>query len=508
MKKYLLITLLMITVFSTVMISCSDDFIDRPVEYSIDSENYFNSKSDYDSALIAAYDMLQSTFINVLMGEIASDNTFAGGNSPTDVPGYQQIDQMTHSPVNANLKQLWDWMFAGVQRANYILEFKDKTDFQGKNQIIAEARFLRAYYHFELVKWFGGIPIKGDVRFTPGDEKSIPRSSIAEVYTSIQNDLIYASANLSPIASQKGRATSGAALALLGKAYLYDKKYDLAAATFDKLIATGNYRLVTTANLTPQQISSGLTPFGSIFEDAGENGPESVFEVQYTDVEGASYGALQASEGNVAVGFAGPFGYVGPTFADGNNFNLPTPKIVSAFEAGDSRKAVTILDMVAWIAQNPGTSYTKQNQDTGFFNRKYIPRTRRPEAAGDVKLTSPNNYRAIRYADVLLMAAEAHNKTTAVNDALARRYLNEVRARAFGDNDHNITASGAALADFIQAERRVELAGEGFRFFDLVRTGKALQEIPNFKANRNELFPIPIEEIQFAAGNWTQNPGY
>lgn len=498
----------MIAIFSTVTISCSDDFVSRPVQYSIDSENYFNSKTDYDNALIGAYDLLHSTFINVLMGEIASDNTFAGGNSPTDVIGYQQIDQMTHSPVNSNLKQLWDWMFAGVQRANYILEFKNKTDFQGKNQVIAEARFLRAYYQFELVKWFGGIPMKGDARFAPGDEKSIPRSSVSEVYASIQNDLIFAAANLSAIPAQKGRATSGAALALLGKAYLYDKKYDKAAEAFEKVIATGAYHLVKSTDLTPQQISNGVSPFGSIFEDAGENGPESVFEVQYTDVEGASYGGLQFSEGNVAVGFAGPFGYVGPVFADGNNFNLPTPKIVSAFEVGDSRKAVTILDMVAWIAQNPGTSYTKQNQDTGFFNRKYIPRKRRPEAAGDVKLTSPNNYRAIRYADVLLMAAEAHNKSTAVNDALARKYLNEVRARAFGDNNHNITASGAALADFIQAERRVELAGEGFRFFDLVRTGKAAQEIPNFKTGKNELFPLPIEEIQFANGNWAQNIGY
>ena len=508
MKKYLFISLITITVFATVTSSCSDDFVDRPVEYSIDSENYFNSKSDYENAVIASYDLLQSTFINVLMGEIASDNTFAGGNSPTDVPGYQQIDQMTHGPVNANLKQLWDWMFAGVQRANYILEFKDKTDFEGKDKIIAEARFLRAYYQFELVKWFGGIPMKGDARFIPGDETSIPRSSVSEVYTSIQNDLIFAAANLPAIPAQQGRATSGAAMALLGKAYLYDKKYDLAADTFGKLIATGQYHLVKTSDLTPQQISGGLTAFGSIFEEAGENGPESVFEIQYTDVEGASYGQLQYSEGNVAVGFAGPFGYVGPVFADGNNFNLPTPKIVSAFEAGDSRKAVTILDMVAWIAQNPGTSYTKQNQDTGYFNRKYIPRKRRPEAAGDVKLTSPNNYRAIRYADVLLMAAEAYNKSTVVNDVLARKYLNEVRARAFGDNDHNISASGAALADFIQAERRVEFAGEGIRFFDLVRTGKAAQEIPGFTAGKNELFPIPIEEIQFANGNWDQNPNY
>jgi tetratricopeptide (TPR) repeat protein len=506
MKKYLFITVASIAVFSTVTISCSDDFVNRPVAYSIDSENYFNSKTDYDNALIGAYDLLQSTFVNVLMGEIASDNTFAGGNSPTDVPGYQQIDQMIQTPVNANLKQLWDWMFAGVQRCNYILEFKDKTNFVGRNQVIAEARFLRAYYQFELVKWFGGIPMKGDARFAPGDEKSIPRSSISEVYASIEKDLIYASENLPASPAQQGRATRGAALALLGKAYLYDKKYDESVAAFEKLIAFGNYRLVSSADLTTAQISAGLTPFGSIFEAEGENGPESVFEIQYTDVEGGGYGALQVVEGNVAVGFSGPFGYVGPVFADGNNFNLPTPKIVNAFEAGDSRKAVTILDMVAWIAQNPGTSYTKQNQDTGFFNRKYIPRTRRPEAAADVKLTSPNNYRAIRYADVLLMAAEANNKKG--NDAVAKTYLNKVRARAFRDNNHEVTASGVALLDLILDERRVELAGEGIRFFDLVRTAKAAREIPGFTANKNELFPIPIEEIQFANGNWVQNPGY
>jgi hypothetical protein len=506
MKKYIYITIASVALFTTAILSCTDDFVDRPVPYSIDSENYFNSKTDYENALIGAYDMLQSTFINVLMGEIASDNTFCGGNGPNDVPGYQSVDDMIHTPVNAQIKQLWDWMFAGVQRANYILEFKDKTDFAGKNQIIAQARFLRAYYHFELVKWFGGIPMKGDKRFAPGDEKSIPRSSVPEVYASIEADLIYASQNLSVIPAQKGRATTGAALALLGKVYLYQGKYALAATTFETLISAGNYRLVTNADLTPAQITAGLTPFGSIFEDAGENGPESVFEIQYTDVEGGSYGGLQNIEGNVAVGFAGPFGYEGPVFADGNNFNLPTPKIANAFEAGDLRKEVTILDMATWIPANPGSKYTKQHEDTGFFNRKYIPRTRRAEAAGDVKLTSPNNYRAIRYADVLLMAAEAQNKTG--NDAKARTYLNAVRDRAFGNVNNRISASGGALLDFILTERRMELAGEGHRFFDLVRTGKAATEIPGFVAGKNELFPIPIEEIQFAAGNWKQNPIY
>lgn len=508
MKKYIYITIASLAIFSIGVISCSDDFVNRPVEYSIDSENYFNSKTDYDNALIATYDLLQSTFINVLMGEIASDNTFAGGNGPNDVPGYQSVDDMTHTSNNAQIKQLWDWMFAGVQRANYILEFKDKTDFEGKNQIIAQARFLRAYYHFELVKWFGAIPMKGDKRFAPGDEKTIPRSPVSKVYESIEADLIYASENLNVAPVQKGRATSGAALALLGKAYLYQKKYIDAANTFEILINTGNYHLVQTADLTATQITDGVSPFGSIFENDGENGPESVFEVQYTDVEGGSYGALQYIEGNVAVGFAGPFGYEGPVFADGNNFNLPTPKIVSAFEGGDTRKATTILDMATWIPAHPGSKYTKQHEDTGFFNRKYIPRTRSVDAAGDVKLTSPNNYRAIRYADVLLMAAEANNRKVNSDDAKARQYLNLVRDRAFGDENHRITASGGALYDFILAERRVELAGEGHRFFDLVRTDRAAQEIDGFVSGKNGLFPIPLEEIEFSGGNWVQNPNY
>ncbi len=505
MKKYIYISIATVVLFSIPITSCSDNFVERPVAYSIDSENYFNSKSDYDSALIGAYDLLQSTFINVLMGEIASDNTFAGGNSPTDVPGYQQVDQMIHTPVNSNIKQLWDWMFAGVQRCNYILEFKDKTDFVGKTQILAETRFLRAYYHFELVKWFGGIPMKGDKRFTPGDEKSIGRSTVAQVFKSIEDDLIFASDNLSVLPSQAGRATKGAALSLLGKAYLYEatlnkelsqgdqiNKYTLAASSFQKVIDAGTYTLVSDYN--------------TIFEMNGENGTESVFEVQYTDVEGGDYGHLQYLEGNVAVGFNGPNSYVGPFFTSGNNFNLPTPKIVSAFEAGDLRKDVAILDMVAWIIANPGTSYTKQNEDTGYFNRKYIPRVRSANAALDLKLTNPNNYRAIRYADVLLMAAEAYNKIG--NDEESRKDLNSVRDRAFGDVNHRISSSGAALNDFILAERRVEFVGEGFRFFDLVRTGKAAQEIPGFTAGKNELFPIPLEEIQFSNGNWAQNPLY
>lgn len=494
MKNHTYILVITVALFSMLTVSCSDEFVDRDPVYSIDSENYFNSKTDYENALIAAYDPLQSTYVNVILGEIASDNTLAGGESQTDVIGFQQIDDMIHTPVNSNLKDVWNWMFAGVNRANYILEFQNKTDFEGKSQIIAEARFLRAYYHFELVKWFGAIPLKGDARFKIGDEKSIPRSPVADVYATIEADLIYASENLNATASQKGRATKGAALALLGKAYLYQNKFSNAATTLETLIGLQKYSLVSDYN--------------SIFEAEGENGLESVFEVQYTDIEGAGFGCLQCSEGNVAVGFNGPRNYSGTLFTSGFSFNIPTAKIVNAFEVGDKRKEVAILDIEDW-ALKTGATYGEGYEHTGYFNRKYIPRKRSTSAAGDLNLTNPNNYRAIRYADVLLMAAEAFNRRTeGADDVKARNYLNEVRRRAFGDNNHDITASGAALTDFIWAERRVELVGEGHRFFDLVRIGKAAQEIPGFTAGKNELFPIPIEEIQFANGNWDQNPNY
>src|SRR5574343_371628 len=491
MKKYIVKTSLGLLLFTTLFVACTDSFVDREPVYSIDSENYFNSEDDYYKALIAAYDMLQSSYVNVLLGEIASDNTLSGGESANDVIGFQQIDDMTHTSVNSNLKDIWNWMFAGVNRANYILEFKDKTDFEGKEQIIAEARFLRAYYHFELVKWFGPIPMKGDARFKLGDEKIIPRSSVEDVYASIEADLIYAIANLNEVAPETGRATKGAAQALLGKAYLYQDKFVDASNVLEDLITDANYSLVTNYN--------------SIFENSGENGSESVFEVQYTDTEGAGFGCLQCSEGNVAVGFNGIRNYSGPLFDSGYSFNVPTQDAYDAFEVGDNRRDVAILNIVTW-ASSTGASYGTGYKHTGFFNRKYLPR-QGDANIGDQNLTNPNNYRAIRYADVLLMAAEAYNKG-GIDDVKARTYLNQVRSRAFGDTNHDISASGAALTDFILAERRLELVGEGHGFFDLVRTNRAATTITGFTPNKNEIFPIQIEEIQFSNGNWQQNPIY
>lgn len=480
-----------IFVASFLLNSCADDYLDNAKIYAEDSESFFNSETDYYNALVAAYDPLQSTFINVLMGEIASNNTLCGGESATDVPGYQQIDDMIHTPVNGQLQNLWSWMFGGVNRAAYIIEFQDKTDFEGKNAIIAEARFLRAYYNFELVKWFGDIPIKPQGRFVLGDEKTIPRSPKAEVYALIEADLQYAVDNLTYTAPQVGRATKGSAQALLGKVYLFQDKFLEASTVLKNLIDFGPYDLVADYN--------------SIFEDAGENGKESVFEVQYTDIQGAGFGCLQCSEGNVAVGFQGVRGYEGSLFTSGFSFNVPTQEMVDQFEAGDNRKEVAILDINAWAAST-GAAFTTGYEHTGYFNRKYIPRKRSATAAGDLNLTNPNNYRAIRFADVLLMAAEAFNRRSNPDDATARLYLNRVRARAFG-GANDVTSGGTVLTDAIYHERRVELVGEGHQFFDLVRTGRGAN-IPGFTVGKNEVFPIPLEEIQFSQGNWSQNDKY
>jgi hypothetical protein len=470
-----------------LMLSCSDDFIEVASQDE-NSEEFFNSEADYQKALIGAYDLLQSTYLNVMLGEIASDNTLAGGESATDVPGIQEVDDMVHTPLNAQLRDIWNWMFAGVNRANFILEFQDKTDFSGKEGVIAQARFLRAYYYFELVKWFGDVPLAVDKRIQFGEQFSLERTSKEQIYAQMEEDLVFASTNLPYVQNETGRITKGAAQALLGKVYLYQEKFSEAATVLEDLINNGPYAL--------------LTDYSTMFENDNENNIESVFEVQYTDKEGAGFGCLQCSEGNVAVGFNGIRNYSGPVFDSGFSFNVPTQEVVDAFEEGDIRLDTAILDIDAWAEAN-NASFSTGYEHTGYFNRKYIAR-KGDLNTGDANLTNPNNYRAIRFADVLLMAAEALNRG-GISDTRALTYLNRVRTRATLDA---LDVTGTELTNAIYQERRVELVGEGHRFFDLVRTGRAAQEINGFVAGKHEVFPIPLIEIELAGNIWEQNPGY
>jgi len=220
--------LLITAIVGLFVAACSDDFVYVNSENQ-NSETYFNTEEDYQNALIGAYDMLQSSYLNVMLGEIASANTLAGGESATDVIGIQQIDDMIHTPTNEQLRSIWSWMYAGVNRANYILEFQDKIDFDGKANVIGQAKFLRAYYYFELVKWFGDVPLVVDKRITFGVQFEIDRTPKAQVYAQIEEDLQYAANNLPAVQDQAGRVTKGAAQALLGKAYLYQEKWSDAA---------------------------------------------------------------------------------------------------------------------------------------------------------------------------------------------------------------------------------------------------------------------------------------
>lgn len=478
-----------IWMLAALFFGCSDSFVDDvdPL-YSIDSENYFNNQQEYEFALIGVYDLLATTYVNVITAEIASDNALCGGENANDVPAWQEIDDMIHTDVNDQLRNVWNWMYAGINRANYIMEFQDKTDFDGKDVLLAETRFLRAYFYFELVKYFGDLPMPIDTRVSFGEASGYPRLPVSEVYAQIEMDLEFAVANLPISQPGSGRATLGAAQALLGKVFLYQDKFAESAEILELLIQQGTYQ---------------LADFNTLFLSEGENGTEAVFEVQYVNIEGAGFDCFQCSEGNIMVGFSGIRGYSGPLYASGFSFNLPTQELFDAFDPADTRLPVTVLDIDAWVAANPSATFTEGFEHTGYFNQKYIPRLSEL-GLGDANLTSPKNYRAIRYADVLLMAAEALNRG-GISDPRALTYLNQVRTRA-GLAD--LTSTGSDLTEAIYAERRLELAGEGHRFFDLVRTGRAASEIDGFTAGTHELFPIPRVEIELAGNVWAQNEGY
>lgn len=486
MKKA--ISILLYSLIIGLTFSC-EKFLTVNPPYTQDVENFFQSPEDYNRALTGAYDMLQSSFLTLWIGEIASDNAIAGGESVNDSQGLHQIDNMTHGGVNNELRNVFRWNYTGITRANYILEHKDNIDFAGKDHILAEAKFLRAYYYFELVKYFGDVPLIIDKRIGIEEALQIPRTPKAEVYAQIEKDFSESAQVLNSIATQKGRATKGAALAFLGKVYLYQNKFTEAASTFDEVINSGNYNLISN--------------YKDLFSVANENNSETVFDVQYTGLEGGSYGCLICLEGNAAVGFQGIRQYNGPVYGDGNSYNLPTKALYDAFSPIDKRREATILDIDAFIASQPNPSsisYAKgAGGHTGYYNNKYIKR-QGEIGLPDNDLTSPVNYRVMRYADVLLMAAEAHFQTG--NSGKAQSLVNLVRSRA------GIPGLSVNSINLIYKERRFELSGEGLRFFDLVRTGQAADFIDGFVPGKHEVFPIPQVEIDLAGGNWSQNTGY
>ena len=480
---------ILLVVLSFGYIGC-EDYVDYEASenYTIVASDYFKTAADYEAALVGTYDILQWNIYSVMIGDLASNNSLCGGESATDAIGLQKIDDMIHIANNDQLTSTWKWLYEGVNRANYLAENKANIEFTRKAELYGEVHFLRAYYYFELVKIFGGVPLFTDTRLTASDSNTLKRATKAEVYAQIEKDLKDAISSLPATKSTNGRATAYAAHALLGKVYLFQDKFEEAATILEPLV--GLYSLPTN--------------FQSIFLNSGENGTESVFEVQHSkNSNWWDWGFPQGSEGSFAIIHYGIRGYNGTVYASGWSFNVPTQDLYDAYDVNDTRRNVALLDIDDW-ASTTGAEFTPGYEHTGYFNHKYIPRA--GLSGAQQELNYGINYRAIRYADVLLMAAEANNRKASPNATKARNYLNQVRARAFGNSSRASSSTGTILTKEIWNERRLELAMEGHRFFDLVRTGEAAAKISGFTTGKHEVFPIPQTEIDISG--LTQNAGY
>ncbi|NBA74516.1 RagB/SusD family nutrient uptake outer membrane protein [Emticicia sp. ODNR4P] len=469
-------------------------------DYKVTDADYLKSETDYRSMGVSVYTPIQWLNQVVPIGDIASDNAVAGGENASDVLDLQQIDDFLVNSQNGTLTEVWKAAYEGINRANYLYQYKDTNpsgvavNFAGKDALYGEVAFLRAYYYFTLVKVFGNVPLFVDKKLGIADSRTLKQAKPAEIYAQIEKDLTNAIAVLPTTDPKNGRITKYVAQALLGKVYLYQNKFDAAAPVL-KSVVDGPYTLVSN--------------FGSIFLQSGENGSEAVFEIQYSNASPYyNWGGTTRGQGNYAVQQCGIRGLTGNSpYAAGWSTNLPTQDLANAYEAGDTRKAVTCLDIEAYKAANPSMNITYQvapYKNTGLYNQKYLPR--KGESSGQIELNYLNNQRIIRLSEVYLMYAEALNRKASPDDATALIYLNKVRQRAFGDNNHNLSSTGTSLRDAIWKERRLELGMEGDRFFDLVRTGQAATKLTGFTVGKNEIFPIP--QIEIEVSGLVQNPGY
>jgi hypothetical protein len=340
--------------------------------------------------------------------------------------------------------------------------------------------FLRAYFYFMLVKTFGGVPLVTHTLLP--EEYCQPRAPIDSCWAQIERDLIAAAAVLpKKSVTDAGRATKGAAKSFLVKAYIFQRKWELAQKCAEEVINSGEY---------------GLEPkYEDIFKQEYENGIESIFDIQHIEIPSDQWG--DENEGQVTSVYQG--GRNNTWFA-GWGFNCPTPEFVNEFESGDPRLKATVIFDGDIIYKGTPVEQVADNSDckTKMHARKYLLefQDEEPEASN-----APGNWRAMRYADLLLFHAESANEMGNASAALAS--LNKVRTRV--GMPKVTTTSQDSLRKAIYHERRVELGLEGHRFFDLVRQGRADKVLAGFIKGRHEYFPIPQIELD-VCDKMTQNP--
>jgi hypothetical protein len=495
MKK---LNYIIILAFATSLLlsACTKDFLEADPKGTALEENYYRNATEAYNGLVAAYDPLGTecgdTYSNKL-GPLnsASDDCYAGGASSSDVPAWQAWNNFTVDPAVGIQADFWKRNFTGVYRSNILLsKLPDiPMDEALKARFTAEAKFLRGYFYFDLVRLFKNVPLFTEP-VSPATIFDVVQAPPADVWAQIEKDLKEAIPNL-PISipvEENGRATKGAAQALLGKVILYQNNESRmleAAELFEQVNTSTTYRL--------------LDDFGQVFRADNEYNAESVFEIAHTSKGLHGWEAWPNFEGNVYTQMIGPRAFVGPTFKAGWGFNPVTPELVNVMK-NDPRYKHTIYNVDSMVSAGVAT-YEKGYMNTGYFCRKYAPLEEfYSTIGGDPVINYPNNVIEIRLADVYLMEAEALVRGNG-DLAKAQQYLDAVRARVG-------LPSIPATLDNIYNERRLELATEGHRFFDLVRTAKATSVLApkGFTPNKNEILPIPLGELYNT--KLVQNPGY
>jgi len=511
--KYSIIIAIAVVTFG----ACKKDSLTLYPEGQINGANFYKTETDFQEALVGAYVPLrEAAAIAFYMEEMRSDNTEYDYNSKDRGGlGFEQLADFMDDKSNGVISTLWAADFKGIQRVNIILDRLPAIDTgviapASRKQITGEAKALRAHYYFELLRCFGKLPLYLH-EVTDSKNAFVNRSSVDSVYDQIIADFTDALTLLAPPAKfpQTGRITKGMAATELGLVYLTRKAYDKATPLLQGVTAMG-YDL--------------LPNYADVFKLANKNSRESIFEIQYkAGTDGQSsffiYRFLPYTKHTKAI-----------LGVDYNNtiggWNVPTDVLISAYEPNDTRLEASIAVVKGKLDANtdfqPDSVVSILNPPTpGELSKKFIRKQFQLQGQGFSSINNTeDNWPAYRYSDVLLMLAECLNEQN--QPAAALPYLNRVRTRA--GLPPSTETGQAALRAVIAHERKVELAFENHRWFDLVRTGEAIPVMTAFgiaqKAKYAYLLPasytvtsdrliyaVPFRESQVNPG-LGQNPGY
>lgn len=478
--SYNITKLLIIIIVAGLAVTSCEDFLDLPLEgeLPIDYEREPTPEEGF-RYVSAVYAGLRSWGVSVFpyigMFEITSDDADKG-STPDDAPSMIKLEAFNHTPNNDLFLSFWNDHYRVIGNANFAINTLKELNFEQEtiqNTLVAETKFLRAFLYLRLNLAFGGVPIVTEA-LTAEEFAKIPRSTVEEVYVFIEEDLLFAIDHLPdnyPL-NEAGRATEGAARALLARAYMYQDRWEGVKHQTDAIIHSGNYYL--------------YHDFYQMFRVIGQNGPESIFELQNSSVDQGryrcEYGFVQGPRNNFAR-------------LQGWGFNVPSQALIDFFDnRGDEiRKFATVLPRGS---VTPAGDSINANCPNPYYNFKVYTELK----YNTIDYALDHNIRYIRYAEVLLMNAEAALHVG--GDAATP--LNLVRERA------GLDPIDAPTLEDVWDERRAELALEKHRFFDLIRTGRAADVLgpKGFQAGTHERFPIPQSQIDLSDGVLIQNPGY